>query len=102
MEPEQGKWVKTPAPLPAACSNFKYANQTIMPQKTIQKALEEAQEWMNLEGVAGLAAGKKDGKDCIMVYTTQPVPALPRRLHGYAVVVQTGGPVEALPGSLPS
>lgn len=73
-----------------------------MPRKTIQKALAEAQDWMNLEGVAGLAQGKKDGKDCIIVYTTQPVPALPHRFHGYAVVVETGGPVEALPGGLPS
>jgi hypothetical protein len=73
-----------------------------MPHTTIQKAFSEAQQWMNLEGVTGLAIGKKDGKDCIRVYTTMFIPTLPRRFRGYAVVVETGGPIEAQNSSLPS
>ncbi len=57
----------------------------------IRKAIDEASEWINYEGVEGVAQGEKDGKDCIVVLISC-VPSkiaglIPSNFKGFPVII---------------
>lgn len=58
-------------------------------------------EWLAIPGVQGTAIGLKRGKPCILVlvaHRTKEVAArIPRKVDGYAVVVEESGRFRALP-----
>lgn len=67
--------------------------------KTIEKALEQAQDWLAVDGVEGVAQGERDGRLCIVFFTSRPAaemqPLLPKALSGFSVVVQESGIIQA-------
>lgn len=64
----------------------------------LDRALHEAEGWLDtIDGVEGVAQGKKDGQACLTVFvsTEEAAARLPDRLHGVAVVVERSGPFSA-------
>jgi hypothetical protein len=67
---------------------------------TITQALAEAETWLSLPGVAGVAQGEQAGQPCLVVLTTTPPDSLagqiPATFRGFPVTFQNlGGPVQA-------
>jgi hypothetical protein len=64
----------------------------------IQDALEEANEWMDIEGVEGTGQGQKDDKDCIIVFVSRPQSEfsaqIPKEFKGFLVVFQESGQID--------
>ena len=64
----------------------------------ILEALDEANGWMDYEGVEGLGQGQKDGSDCIIVFVSRPPPELsgqiPNEFKGFPVVIQESGQID--------
>ncbi len=60
--------------------------------RSIQEVIDEASQWLDIEGVEGVAQGQKDGLDCIQVLVSCRVEDLkqciPTEFQGYPVVVQ--------------
>ncbi len=58
-------------------------------------ALDEANQWMDYEGVEGVGQGLKDDKDCIIVFVSRPPSEfsakIPKSLEGFPVVIQESG-----------
>jgi hypothetical protein len=69
-------------------------------KKDIDKALKEAEKFMNLLGVEGVSAAKNKGQDCIKVHTSLPAKEieqqLPKKIQGFEVVIEFTGPIQAL------
>ena len=69
-------------------------------KKNIDKALKEAEKFMSITGVEGVAAGKNKGQDCIKVLTSLPAKEikqqLPEKIQGFEVVIELTGPIQAL------
>lgn len=65
----------------------------------IEQAVEQASGWLDLEGVEFVGQGEHEGAACVLVGVSHPVEEmrgrLPRSLHGYPVVVQASGRVQA-------
>ena len=59
----------------------------------IDEALEEAQAWLDEEGVVGVGQGEEDGTPVLDVWVTSSEAAerLPRSLHGVPVRVHDSG-----------
>ncbi len=66
---------------------------------TFEEALKKASdEWMQLDGVLGVAETAEDDKPCIMVLSTLPKEALsniPENYHGYRVIVTSTDSIDA-------
>lgn len=65
---------------------------------TIVEALRLAEAWMDeIDGVGGVAQGKKGGEDCITVFVSMKEAAdkLPTKFHGFRVVVEETGNFDA-------
>lgn len=69
-------------------------------KQTIKNALQEAEKWMAVESVQGVAQGKSKGKDCIVVIVSKPKNEMkgkiPVTLMGHEVVLEYSGPIQAL------
>ncbi len=54
------------------------------------QALREAEAWLDLEGVEGVAEGKAEGRPCITVFVSRKEAAekIPKTLHGQKVVIE--------------
>ncbi len=68
-------------------------------QATIIEAIDEASEWMDIDGVEGVAEGEKDGKECIVVLVAV-APAelssvIPTTFRGFPVVTEESGIISA-------
>jgi hypothetical protein len=59
----------------------------------IDEALDEAQAWLDEEGVVGVGQGEENGTPVLDVWVTSPEAAerLPRSLHGVPVRVRDSG-----------
>jgi hypothetical protein len=73
----------------------------VMPSKTIEQVQQEhTDEWMAIPGVVGVAIGQDQGRPCIVILaaseTGQARKRIPSRVDGYAVVIQSSGPIRAL------
>lgn len=67
---------------------------------TIEEALRLAEAWMDeIDGVKGVAQGKKGGEDCISVFVSmkESKGKIPAEFHGFKVDVQESGDFDALP-----
>jgi hypothetical protein len=68
-------------------------------KKNIDEALKEAEQLMNTNGVHGVGIGKKDGKDCINVFTSlspdEAKQQIPKKIQGFEVVIEFTGPFQA-------
>lgn len=64
----------------------------------ILEALDEANGWMDFEGVEGIGQGQKDDKDCIIVFVSRPPSELstqiPKEFKGFPVVFQESGQID--------
>ena len=56
---------------------------------------------MSLPGVTGVAQGLEEGAPCLKVFVVEKTPELeqqiPKALHGYPVIVEQSGEIDALP-----
>lgn len=63
----------------------------------IQEVINEAVEWIEFDGVEGVGQGEKDGKDCIIVFTSYPPSELsgkiPETFKGFPVVIEESGTI---------
>jgi hypothetical protein len=61
----------------------------------LQKAINEASEWIEFDGVEGVGQGEKEGKDCIIVLVSCPPSELlniiPTTFKGFPVVIKESG-----------
>jgi hypothetical protein len=67
---------------------------------SIEQAVQAANAWLDLPGVAGVGQGKTKGRDCIVVLLTGDTASLagkiPNAFMGHPVTFQPlGGPIEA-------
>lgn len=64
----------------------------------ILEALDEANGWMDFEGVEGIGQGQKDDKDCIIVFVSRQPSELstqiPKEFKGFPVVFQESGQID--------
>lgn len=64
-------------------------------QVTILEAIDEASEWMDIDGVEGVGEGEKDGKECIVVLVSvspaQLSGVIPPTFKGFLVVIEESG-----------
>ena len=65
----------------------------------IEAAIEEASVWTEVDGIEFVGQGEEEGVDCILVGVSRPVEEirsrLPKSLHGFRVVVQSSGILQA-------
>lgn len=63
------------------------------------EAIDEASEWLTIDGVEGVAQGDKEGEDCIVVLCSCAPPELagriPTTFKGYPVVIEETGIISA-------
>lgn len=76
------------------------ANETAMPDKTIDAVLKEyTDRLMSLPGVVGTAQSECAGKLCIKVYVSKKTPELlrqiPSEIEGFPVDVEETGEIRA-------
>jgi hypothetical protein len=68
-------------------------------QRDLIRAIDDATEWLEIDGVEAVADGKQDGEDCIVVGCSRPPAKLagriPKTFHGYPVVLEEWGPISA-------
>ena len=64
----------------------------------IQEALDEANAWMNYDGVEGIGQGEKNGKECIVVFVSRASSELahliPETLKGLPIVFEESGEID--------
>ncbi len=65
----------------------------------MQKAIADAEKWLSLEGVEGVAQGEKEGEPYIAVFSSGNREAvrqqIPQSLRGFPVVIEDTGPLSA-------
>ena len=65
----------------------------------IQKVIDEASAWLDIDGVDGVGEGSKDGKVCVVVGCSCPPDNLkgkiPESFMGYPVVIESWGIISA-------
>lgn len=64
---------------------------------TIEKALDEIQFWLDIEGVEGVAQGEFDNEVCITVFVSIPdgKKSLPSIYKGFKVIIEASGEFNA-------
>ena len=59
---------------------------------TLGAAIAKAAQWLELEGVEGVAQGEHDGEPCILVLATRPArevrERIPATFEGFRVVIR--------------
>ncbi len=69
-----------------------------MSQEILQ-AIDQASEWLDIDGVEGVAPGTKDGKDCIVVFAScdpsELASRIPTTFKGFHVVIEETGIISA-------
>ncbi len=71
-----------------------------MPE-SIEKVLEEAEQWISIDGVEGIGQGElEDQGPCIVVLVSKPPESfaglIPNTFHGFPVVLEESGEIRAL------
>ena len=68
-------------------------------ESDLLNVIDEASAWLDIDGVEGVAPGRKDGQDCIVVGLSCPSSDLsgkiPATFRGYPVVFEDWGIVSA-------
>jgi hypothetical protein len=63
----------------------------------ILEALDEANGWIDYEGVEGIGQGQENDKDCIIVFVSCPPAELsakiPKEVKGFPVVFRESGQI---------
>lgn len=66
-----------------------------MAKESIEQALAEVTDWMEVKGVEGIGQGRIDDKDCILVFVSMKTPeirkAIPPEYAGYPVRIEEVG-----------
>ena len=66
---------------------------------SLMRAIDEAGAWLEIDGVEGVADGKQDGEDCIVVGCSRPpnelADRIPKTFRGYPVVLEEWGTISA-------
>lgn len=61
----------------------------------LERALAEAERWIDVDGVEGVGQGVKDGADCIIVYVSLPTDTMrsriPETVHDVPVTLIESG-----------
>ena len=61
--------------------------------------IDEASDWLDIDGVEGVAPGERNGAPCIVVGISLPAEVvqnqLPTSFHGYPVVLEDWGIISA-------
>jgi len=61
--------------------------------------IDEASDWLDIDGVEGVAPGERNGAPCIVVGISLPFEVvqnkLPTSFHGYPVVLEDWGIISA-------
>jgi len=69
-------------------------------ESSFLEVIDEASRWLDLDGVEGVGQGKKNGKDCVIVFASSPPSKLsgiiPRVFMGFPVVIEASGSISAL------
>ena len=69
-----------------------------MPE-TILQAIDEASEWLDIQGVEGVGQGDLDGKECLVVHVsvapTELSGMIPATFKGFPVVMEESGIISA-------
>jgi len=64
-------------------------------KQDILHVIDEASEWLNIEGIVGVAPGYKKGKECIDVFCkcapSEVADSIPKKFKGYQVVIKESG-----------
>lgn len=59
------------------------------------EAIDEASDWLTIDGVEGVAPGDKEGTDCIVVFSSctpsELAGRIPTTFKGYPVVIEETG-----------
>ncbi len=70
-----------------------------MNQELLQAIDEASEKWMNIDGVEGVADGEREGKLCIVVFTSvdpsELAGRLPTTFKGFSVVFEQTGEISA-------
>ena len=63
----------------------------------IAEALQMAENWLDIDGIEGVAQGRINDEDCIAVFVSNPKASekVPSEFQGYRVVVEETGPFNA-------
>lgn len=68
-------------------------------KQDILRVIDEASDWLDIDGVEGVAQGHEEGKDCIVVGCSRPPSELAGRIptifQGYPVVFKDWGIISA-------
>jgi len=69
-------------------------------KQTIEQVIEEASQWLNLDGVEGIGQGEHGGEPCIVVLISgnkqNLAEKIPKSFKGYPVILEETGEVRAL------
>ncbi len=69
-----------------------------MSQETL-KAIDEASEWLEIDGVEGVAPGEREGRQCIIVFAScdpsELAGRIPTTFKGFPVVIEETGIISA-------
>ena len=71
-----------------------------MQDSNIEEVISEITDrWMSIEGVNGIAAGKADNKDCVLVFVSEKTQTIketiPLKLKDFPVKVMEIGNIDA-------
>lgn len=65
----------------------------------IDQAMAQANEWLHMDGVEGIAQGEQDGQPCILILASRPAAEiralLPETVLGFPVMIQDSGIIQA-------
>lgn len=65
----------------------------------IQQAIDEAGEWLNIDGVEGVAPGEREGKTLIVVFASvhpsELADRIPTTFKEFSVVIEETGIISA-------
>lgn len=68
-------------------------------KQDILRVIDEASDWLDIDGVEGVAPGREEGKDCIVVGYSRPpsefAGQIPTIFQGYPVVFEDWGAISA-------
>jgi hypothetical protein len=72
---------------------------TVPAKPDLKAAIAAAESLMDIDGVVGVGEGRKDGKDCVVVFVEVATPELlaklPKSVKGFPVDVRDSGPFTA-------
>ena len=69
-------------------------------KEAIEKVIDEASQWLNIDGVEGIGQGEHGGEPCIVVLISAKkqdiADQIPKTFKGYPVILEETGEFRAL------